>query len=223
MADESRAIVVYVDENEGARHEFATDAYYTQLFGEVLILAPEPRLSDMIDVLLGHQFDALVSDFRLADASPVEYDGSELVSAFLAVRAGFPCFIRTSYDDEALHAADDVNRVYSKDVSGDSPGRGIFERIDLQIKRQRQQVADGYAELEGLLAIEAAALSASDIDRIVELDSRLESYLGADHSTPKNVKLSLFKDGLRARQGELIRETESLLDEIRSVLSERGK
>jgi len=211
--------IVYVDENEDAREDFYIDARKSGLFHEVIILAPEPSLEDMVNELLQIKFEALISDFRLADASPADYDGNQLVEAFLRVRSGFPCFIRTSYDNEALHAADDVNRVYSKEVDADGGlHRPLFERINLQILRHRRQVSDWSEELEQLLAVDRSSLVAHQIDRIVELDALLEAQMGADHAVAQTAKKSLLDGNLYQRQSELLAATEDLIAEIRHNL-----
>ena len=116
--DDELPTIVYVDENDDAREDFYIDATRSRLFKDVIILPPSAELNEMINELLGREFEALITDFRLADAGPVNYDGSVLVERFLEVRSGFPCFIRTSYDDEAVATAADVNRVYSKESKG---------------------------------------------------------------------------------------------------------
>lgn len=116
MADVEQTVkmprIAYIDENEDARGNFFADAYYSGFFDEVHVLAPEPTLDQMVEKLFELQIDAVVSDFQLTDAGPVDYTGELLIDAILAKRADFPCFIQTSFDEVALKAAEDVNRVY---------------------------------------------------------------------------------------------------------------
>jgi hypothetical protein len=210
-------VIVYVDENENARKDFFSDAFFSEKFSDILVLPPRPTLHEMVEELLSYKFDALISDFRLADASVVDYDGSQLVASFLAIRKEFPCFIRTSFDDDALHVVDDVNRVYSK-LENNIPGRSIFDRIVLQVIRQRQKLEASLAELENLMAGEPAAMTPADVDRIVELDSYVEAYLGADHQAAVQLKKSVFMNGLKSRQSDLIAETELLIRQIKGEL-----
>jgi hypothetical protein len=224
MSEESngpRPVIVYVDEDADAREDFLLDALDTELFADVQILEPRPTLDEMIDVLMEMSFEALVSDFRLADASPVEYNGSDLVDAFLERRSSFPCFIRTSFDNEALHAAEDVNRVYVKDDSTEGSAHStIFERIRLQVARYRSRMEGWSAELNELLAIDRASLNAAQIDRVIELDSKLESYLGGEGAIPNQSKREFFEGGLRASQESLLEQTEQLVLRIRKVLND---
>lgn len=213
-----RPIIAYVDEDEDALEDFLIDADNSNLFREVIVLKPEARLTDMVDALLALPIDALVSDFRLADASPVEYDGGKLVEAFLATRASFPCFIRTSWDNDALHGTDDVNRVYSKEDGAHDLNRPLFERINLQIARHRVQLQSWSEELEALLAIDRQQLSAQQVERILELDGRVEARLGADHALSQAARRAIFDDGLHSRRNELLADTEKLIKDIRLSL-----
>lgn len=225
MAEDSAVAapsIAYVDENDDARADFFTDAYQSGLFGEVHVLAPEATLPEMIDKLFELEIDALISDFQLSEAAPVDYNGEILVEALLARRAGFPCFIQTSFDEAALKAADDVNRVYSKNPKASAGGRDQFlQRIILQIERHRMRLAAWQAELGELLALDRAGLIAAQVDRIVELDELIESNLGLDHSLSKQAKRDLLKDeNLAGRQLSLLDETERLIGEMRRALDD---
>lgn len=215
-------VIAYVDEDEDALEDFQIDADNCKLFREVIVLKPEARLGDMVGALLALPIDALVSDFRLSDASPVEYDGGMLVTEFLAARTGFPCFIRTSWNNDALHGSDDVNRVYSKEHNAQELNRPLFERISLQIEHYKSQLQRWSEELEGLLAIDRDALSASQIDRIVELDARVEAQLGADHAVSHSARREIFDGGLYSRRKELLADTEKLISDIKRSLDQEG-
>lgn len=210
-----RPVIAYVDEDEDAREDFLIDAENSNFFREVIVLEPEALLSDMVNSLLSLSIDALVSDFRLADASPVEYDGGRLVAAFLETRADFPCFIRTSWDNDALNGTDDVNRVYSKVEGPQDLSRALFERINLQVGHHRAQVQSWSHELTSLLAVDRTTLSSAQIERLIDLDARVEGRLGADHSVSKAARKAIFEDGLYSRQRELISDTEKLISDIR--------
>lgn len=221
-AGEVRPVIAYVDEDEDALEDFQIDADKSKFFREVIVLKPEARLDDMVEALLALPIDALVSDFRLSDASPVEYDGGRLVAAFLATRADFPCFIRTSWDNDALHGTDDVNRVYSKERNAQELNRPLFERISLQIAHHKTQMQRWSEELEGLLAIDRNALSAAQIDRIVELDARVEARFGVDHAVSQSARHGIFDGGLYSRREELLADTEKLIADIKRSLSGEG-
>ncbi len=215
-----RPSIVYIDEDNDARDDFLTDAFQSGLFDEIHVLGPEPQLDDMIDKLLELRIDAVISDFRLTEAGPVAYNGEALVNAILTRRAGFPCFIQTSVDDLALQAADDVNRVYSKNPNAGTGGREQFlQRIALQIERHRSRLATWKGELEALLSIDRDKLTEGDIERIVELDQSIEDYLGLDGAVSSRTKRNILKDAqLMSREVELIAETEKLIADMRAAL-----
>lgn len=221
-ADDELPTIVYIDEDDDAREDFYIDATRSGLFNDVIILSPSPDLNEMVGELLNLKFEALISDFRLADAGPVNYDGSLLVESFIEVRSGFPCFIRTSYDDEAVAKAADVNRVYSKDSKGQgAPHRAFLERVSVQIARQRSQMAAWAGELEALVARGMGEINAATIDRVLELDSALEGYLGGGRAVAIATKRELFNEVARNHQLDLLSETERLVRDIKAALDER--
>ena len=209
--------IVYIDENEDARSNFFTDAYQSGFFAEVYILAPEPTLTQMVEKLFELQIDAVISDFQLTDAGPVDYTGEILVDAILAKRADFPCFIQTSFDEAALKAADDVNRVYSK--VGDRTQ--FMKRVVIQIEHHQARLAAWHAELEGLLAIDRKALTAVQVERIIELDEAIEENMGLDDRLARQVKRDVLKEqDLYGLHRELMEKTEALIARMRSALDD---
>lgn len=215
-----RPNIAYIDEDKDARDDFVTDAFQSGLFEDIHALPPESQLEDMVNILLELRIDAVISDFRLTEAGSVAYNGELLVNAFLAQRAGFPCFIQTSVDDLALKAADDVNRVYSKNPNAGTGGREQFlQRIVIQIERHHARLEEWKRELASLLEIDRAKLTEADIDRIVELDQSIEDYYGMDGSVSRRTKRNIISDGkLMAREEALIAETEKLIADMRDAL-----
>ena len=208
--------IAYVDEQADERDNFFTDAFDSGLFGEIYRIEPVADLNEMIVHILSLDIDALITDFNLTEAAPLDYSGEHLVGEFLKIRSDFPCFIRTSYEEDALSSCADVNRVYSKDISTDAhTGRSLFERISLQIEKHRSLVESWQEELEKLVAMPAGDRSAEDVDRLIELDHRLEANLGADAQVPKSVK----EEALNIRH-ELLTETEKLISQIKRELGE---
>lgn len=212
----TKPTIAYIDEVEDERANFSSDAFDSDLFAEVHQIHPVPDLHEMIEMLLDLEFDALVSDFNLTDVGGITYTGEDLVSAFLEVKADFPCFIRTSFEEVAVESSHDVNRVYSKNLSADEDhGRSLFERIFRQVTVYRQSVKEWSKELEALLEIAVEDQTAADIERMIELDSKLEASLGNDARIPKAVKEKLLR-----RNSDLIGETERLILEIKRALGD---
>jgi len=214
--DDPRPNIAYIDEKDDERDNFFTDAFDSELFGEIYRVEPLQNIDEMLAYILSLDIDALITDFNLTEAAPLEYSGEQLVEQFLAVRADFPCFIRTSYEEDALSSSADVNRVYSKDINADAhSGRSLFERIALQIKKYQELVEGWQIELEKLVSIPAEERRAQDVDRLIELDHKLEATLGADAQVPKGVKADAL-----AKRHELLDETEKLISDIRRELGE---
>ena len=209
----SKPRIAYVDEQADERVNFETDAHLSELFGEVISVQPTEDLSDLIDGLIDLKIDALVTDFRLTQAGPLGYSGEDIVNAFQKVREGFPCFIRTSFEDDALSSAADVNKVYSKEHQAADEHGSLFVRIVKQVERYRATLDRAQEELAELLRIPAAERTASDVDRLVELDSFIENALGADTGIPKSVKEILFEG-----RDQLLEETHKLIVEIKAEL-----
>lgn len=212
--------IVYVDENDDALEDFYLDAKKSKLFAQIILLKPQPHLETMLETLQGLKFEALVSDFRLADAAPVDYDGAQLVDHFGAIRIGFPCFIRTSYEQEALHAADDVNTIYSKEDGSAQEIRPLLDRVRLQVVRHRRLIESWNEELEALLSLDRATLSADMVDRILDLDTKLETSLGTNAALSKTSKRAVLEKSIFEGRRALIEETERLVADIRKALND---
>jgi len=209
-----RPSIAYVDEQQDERDNFFGDAYDSELFENIHLIAPNPDINVTLAELIELKIEALVTDFNLSDAGPLSYSGEDLVAKFLSIRKEFPCFIRTSFEDDALRTSADVNRIYSKNPRDDErAGRTLFHRIALQIERYEQQLATWSSELEALMAIAQSDRNAADIARILELDGKLESSIGSDMALPADTKKSLFdvRDGL-------LEETERLVTEMKRAL-----
>lgn len=213
-----RPIIAYVDEQADERDNFYADAYDSGLFDEIHLVQPGADLDGTVSELIDLKIDALVSDFNLTDAGPLNYSGEDLVSRFLSIRSGFPCFIRTSYEEDALKSSADVNRIYSKDISADqSAGRSLFGRVVLQIERHRRQMLDWQERLSVLLDIPAEERTAADVQTIIELDDLLEASMGNDQRVPKDVKAQLLQ-----KRDTLADETAKLIAEMRRALGDEA-
>lgn len=209
-----RPSIAYVDEQEDERDNFFTDAYDSDLFQEIYLIHPSSDMDATVAELLELKIEALVTDFNFSAGGPMGYSGEDLAAQFLTFRNGFPCFIRTSWEEEAYHASSDVNRVYSKDITKDKViGRVLFDRIILQIESHKRQIANWASKLEALMAIAPADRNAADIDDILDLDEKLESSIGGDIALSQDAKRSLFdiRDGL-------LEEAERLVDDMKRAL-----
>lgn len=211
----SRPSIAYVDEHEDERSNFFNDAFDTELFSAIHLVAPTKDLDGLLESLLSLDIDALVSDFNLSEAGPLSYDGDKLVSAFMSVRSDFPCFIRTAYGDQAISSAEDVNRVYSKGGGGDKEeGRDLFARIVHQINRYKARLHAWQEELNDINA-RPGRLSAAEVERAIELDGKIESSISRNSSIPSHIKKHLLE-----LDSSLVEEAEKLINQMRSALKE---
>lgn len=209
-------VIAYVDEKEDERANFYTDAYDSGLFAHIHLINASPNLEDTLAEIFSLEIDAFVTDFNLTEEGAVEYNGERLVEEVLARRKDFPCFIRTSFESDALAESIDVNRVYSKDVTADEhSGNPLFKRVALQIQKHKEQVKSWEEELQKLLGIIDTDRTAKHVERILELDTKLEASIGADAMLPKEVKRELF--GTRA---SLHQQTEKLIEQMKQELGE---
>lgn len=214
--------IAYVDESKDERDNFYGDAYETGYFAEIHLLGPENDLKSLVDKLIELDIDALVSDFNLSDDRPNPYNGADVVEAFLARRHNFPCFIRTSFDQDAMGSSSDVNRVYSKNSPEElAVGRDLFRRISLQVDHHRKKIEELGHEYDELIAIPPADRSAGQIDRLVELDDALEQSFAADQNFTTTAKRELLdRNGLFAKQGELVEQTKKLILAMKQKLGD---
>lgn len=214
--------IAYVDESEDERSNFHTDAIDSELFDQIITLHPDDKLEDLVAKLVDLRIDALISDFNLSDAGPKTYTGAEVVEAFLQVRADFPCFIMTSFAEDAMISSSDVNRVYSKDRQKEhADRRNLFKRISYQVDHHRARLAEWEAEFDALTAIAPETLTAPQADRLLQLDSLLEAHFSADQAVAGSIKRQLLKrTGLFEKRDELIGETEKLIDAMKRALDQ---
>jgi len=209
-----RPIIAYVDEEKDERDNFYGDAFDSGLFHDIFILHPEQNMEEFVERILDLGIDALVTDFNLSEADQLSYDGEELVSALLAIRSDFPCFIRTSFDEDALRTSDDVNRVYSKNAEDDEhAGRYLFDRIAMQIEHYKRKIVSWQEELAFLLELEQEQRTASQIEKMIELDTKIEASLGKNMAIPASIKKKLLE-----KEDALLAETERLIDDIKRTL-----
>lgn len=212
--------IAYVDESKDELSNFYGDALDSGYFGEIILVEPEEDLDQLIANLLDLNIDALVSDFNLSDDRPNAYNGADVVEGFLAKRRYFPCFIRTSFDQDAMGSSSDVNRIYSKNAAEEiAVGRDLFKRVSIQIHHHRAQIEAWSEEFAQLLAIPAPERTSGEIDRLIELDDFLERSFAADQALAMTAKREVLdREGLFAKQNQLVEQTEKLIAAMKATL-----
>lgn len=189
--------VLFIDE-ENSQHELFQDYMDTvadQI--EVVCIYPEPDMDDMLKKIEELHPDAIVTDYLLNDIKEdinynVAYNGVDLVHEFRSIRRNFPCFIITSFDNDAVAETEDVNLVYIKLLlnNGEEGVKAHFyDRIKEQISKYKASIASAQLELAQLIDKRAnGTLEPSEEARVIELDEYLEKTLDNHEALPADMK-----------------------------------
>lgn len=189
--------ILFIDE-ESTQHDQFLD-YFEQVCPEIVpeCVFPLSTKEEMLQRIEELCVDAVVTDFRLNEKRTdihynVNYDGVELINAIRKQRDGFPCFVITSHDDEAVNGTDDVNMVYIKDIlkpDADKAKVTFAERVTHQIDKYRSRIGNARQELSALIEKRySGKANVHDEERIIKLDSFLEKSLDSYDSIPDELK-----------------------------------
>ena len=215
--------ILFIDEQKDEQSYFLDYIdRYPDANVEVEVIFPCQSMDEMIDAVININPDAIVSDFRLNEYKTdigynVPYNGVELAEKFQSIRDGFPCFIITSFDNDAIPASEDVNIVYVKspihNPNSEKNTVTFLDRVKEQIKHYKTRISNAETELQRLLELkkkENATLE--DEARIIELDGFLENAIDKRTAIPTGYKsLSTQKQlsDLMGKVDELINKLES--------------
>ena len=189
--------ILFIDE-ESKQHDRFLD-YFEQVCPEIVPKCEFPLSTkeEMLQRIEELCVDAVVTDFRLNEKRTdihytVKYDGVELIKAIREQRDCFPCFVITSYDDEAVNGTDDVNMVYIKDIlkpAADKAKVTFAERVTRQVDKYRSRIGNAKQELSFLIdKRKSGKANVHDEERIIKLDSFLEKSLDSYDSIPEELK-----------------------------------
>lgn len=188
--------VLFIDEEKRQQDEFADfmDKYQDKV--DLICRYPLSGLEETIAMIDELRPDAIVSDFKLNDIKEdikynVSFDGSELMDAYLGERPGFPCFVLTSFDDQAIYRSHDLNIVYLKrDLHPAKDDKITFaDRIIQKIVSYQTEIAQSQERLNELIELRSNNLATSgDEQELIELDSFLERSLGKKTQVPEGMK-----------------------------------
>lgn len=159
---------------------------------------PLSDIDDMVDLVIKVAPDALIVDFRLNEIKTyvrenIPYDGVDLVQAYHTIRHGFPCFVLTALDDEAVNKSEDVNIVYVKNIihkkEEEAAKAKFLDRVLRQIKSYKFRLDDAEKELSELIERRKSGDADVSIEaRIIELDAFLEKAIDARSAIPAEFK-----------------------------------
>lgn len=211
--------ILFIDEESEQQDKFMD--YFESACPEAVTCCelPLPSIDDMLEKIWSLHPDAVVTDFRLNEIKEdirytVKYNGMELLKAIRRQREDFPCFVITSFADEAVSDSDDVNLVYEKGqlkTTSDNAKVTFAARVIQQIEKYRSRIDNAKRELSGLLNKRMSGdANVRDEERIIELDTFLEKALGAENLVPPELKcLSNLK-----RLNKLIEKVDEILSKV---------
>lgn len=192
--------IMFIDEEQGTHELFEEYVYRSSLADEIELIAvfPESTIDDMLEKILKSDVDAVVSDFMLNEIKEdikyvIKYNGVDLVESILEIKKGFPCFVMTSYDTDAIDASEDVNKVYAKEIlHGDDTPKGndpFLIRLKSQCDKYKKKISDAQEELKLLIQTSSERkLVLTEEERLIELDSFLERSIDARNPIPNELK-----------------------------------
>lgn len=188
--------IVFIDEEKRQQEDFLDymDKYEDKV--DIYCLYPKNNLEEMIAEIDECHPDAVISDFRLNEIKTdihynVPYDGSRLMEVYLCERPKFPCFVLTSYDEEAINESSDVNIVYLKNVLGASEdGKITFaDRIFMQIDHYKISIEKAQNRLTELIQRRKAnTATAQEEQELIDVDMFIEKSLGTASYVPSELK-----------------------------------
>ena len=221
------AELVYVDEQRAQANEVVRSAVASGQFSkeQVAAVLPEHTLEATIDVILGFHCKALVADYQLSEhMAGVDFNGVELVKAYQKRFDGFPCFVATSYADQAVQESIDTNIIFpksdflraGKESEAREPELPFFVRVRRKLEEYESFVERTVAEFNRLAeASERGELTIGDAERLVELDGVVERLRGKDAALPNRLKGSSL-----TVIGDLIDRAEVLAERVRLELGD---
>lgn len=190
--------VLFIDE-ESTQHDDFKD-HFEENWPEAVCecLFPAKTIEEMMDLLEKKHPDAVIVDYQLNNKKEdisynVGYNGVDLLNTIHNQLSDFPCFVLTSFDENAVVDSDDVNFVYVKKVLQFSSANGekvsFAQRVKSQIDKYRIRIAKARKDLLSLIEKrEKGNATVLDEERIIELDTFLEKSYGKDNSIPSELK-----------------------------------
>lgn len=201
--------IAYIDESEADIRRFQRFSYN---YFDVVPFIPKDSIEATCNEILESHVDAIVADFDFAEQlSTIHYDGTDLVSHFLKKREGFPVFILTSYEDDAISKGEDVNIIYEKKEMDE--GEMFLQRVKAQIEKYKHKLETDETRLLELIAkSKERKLNAFEMQELAELDSKIEKALDKESQIP-NV---LRNDKEATELSELLKKVDELAKKLDS-------
>ncbi|EKN3982062.1 hypothetical protein RSJ44_004362 [Yersinia enterocolitica] len=215
--------ILFIDEENDAIDEFMDYAEDTTTSKKINVVAefPKSSIEEMIQTIIKINPDAIVTDFMLNEKKTsisygVDYTGMDLVKHFTNLRHGFPCFVMTSLDDDAVKVSDDVNIVYVKEILHSEKNSNVkasfLEKVVSQITHYKARIENAENELINLIKLrDKGEANISDENKIIELDQFLEQSIDRKSAVPKEFKELSNTHRLQ----EILSKVDNLLSKIK--------
>ena len=193
--------ILFIDEEKNAHDDFLYYVHNHHSYSKEIIpeeMFPNAELGQMLEDILDCHPDVVITDFKLNEHKEsiqynVPYNGVDLVKSLSSRRKDFPCFIITSFDDEAIPQSDDVNIVYVKNLLSQENTENakvtFLDKVIEQVRHYRSKIERAEKELFELIAKrDKKVASATDEARLIELDSFLENSINRRYAVPPEFK-----------------------------------
>lgn len=213
--------ILFVDEVESDIRRFQRYVHKRDIDKKfnLIVEIPENTLENFMNKISNENFDAIITDHKLHEENAnISFDGIDLVREILKDKMDFPCFVLTSFDDEAVINGDDVNIVYIKglmDKDGENKAHATFlDKIENQIKHYRRKIEDSENELLELIEKSSnEKLDANEEAQLLKLDTFIEKSTNQPSSLPEHLKGTKNLDELH----KMIDSTDELLAKLREL------
>lgn len=193
--------ILFIDEEDDSKDAFLDYVDNTAASEKIKIITeyPQETLEEMISDIIKLNPDAIITDFMLNDYKEsvkynVPYNGVDIVNEFTSIREGFPCFVLTSFDDNAIRQSDDVNIVYVKNilhnkVIDENSQANFIERVIHQINHYKSKINDSEQKLFELIEKRRSGIAnLDDESEIIRLDHLIENSLDKQNAIPEEYK-----------------------------------
>jgi DNA-binding NarL/FixJ family response regulator len=188
--------ILFVDEVEADIRRFQRYVHKKDIDNKfnLIVEIPENTLENFMDKISNENYDAIITDHKLHEENAnISFDGLDLVREILKDKIDFPCFVLTSFDDEAVVNGDDVNVVYIKglmDKDGENKAHATFlDKIENQIKHYKKRIKDSENELLELInKSNQENLNATEEAKLLELDTFIEQSTSQPSALPSHLK-----------------------------------
>lgn len=219
------AELVYVDEQPSQANQVVRSAVASGQFSaeQVAIVLPDTSLEGTIDLILAHHCKVLIADYRLSEhMAGINFNGVDLVKEYQRRFDRFPCFVATSFAEEAVRESVDTNIIFPK--ADFLRGGGASEASDSELPffvRVRRKLEEYESFVEATVAEfnklakrkEDGELTDRQAGRLIMLDGVVERLGGKNAALPSDMKgrsLSAF--------GDLIERAEALAERVKLEL-----